>query len=546
MQSLKRITIMCLMAALFVTVFAACSSNGNNKSTNAPTNAGGTEASAEPTDAPVKDLGIVKVVNMGDKPVIDLDKEYYPILDELTAQWGIKLRVEYVPWGQEMTTLQTRIAAGDIDLITIGPWSNYATLAASNAFYDLNKVIDQAPKLAEKFGGADGLKKLEIAGKLNYIPQFSGKTNVTTNGFLYRVDLAEQWGVKPVTDLESLNAYLYKAKEELKKPIIQGTPDSSGIAGRALGMYMDVTGDATAGISAIASKQSDPFNSVFLFEQPEYLEALKQAKQWYDDGISDPDILNSKADPGIMMQDGLLPAHFLNHFSAAKVNIIPPAMNKLNGGEADADAANPKGIKFGFLPYVTSTGKLLTANMGNTTGVAIGVNTSDEKAAAIIKFIEAVHTDKEFFDKFQYGKEGVSYVSFPTDATVDFGTIPAEKKMYRKMSTGFTNNDMARTEQIRYKDLAADLTTMQNNLDSLAVDNPLNGFIFNPEKIQNQLLAVNDVLAATSATRSGITGGKSIEDALADMNKKLKAAGLDAIIDEMNTQLQVFKEKVGA
>lgn len=524
---------------LLIMLVAACSGNNLNN-TPSQDDAVSLPSPAEDSVDGVKDLGIVKVITMGDKPQIDMEEVYYPMLDEMTAQWGIKIRAEWIPWGQELTTLQTRIAAGDIDLITTGPWANYTTLAEANAFYDLNKVIDQAPKLIEKFGGRKALSNLEINGKLNYIPQFSGNS---ANGFIYRADLAEQWGLEPVTNVETMNAFLYKGKEVYNRPMIVGP--TAELANNNLPLFANVIQPDT-GAPAVMVDLSNPFEAFFMYDMPEYLQALKLAKQWYDDGITNPDFLNSQENEGNMFQDDLLPSVVMNHFAAAKVNIIPQAVSKLNGGEADADASNPRGIKIGFYPYMMDDAKILPQNMGNTTGVAIGVNTSDEKAAAIIKFIEAVHTDKAFFDKFQYGIEGVTYESFPTDTTVSFGTIPNEKRVYRKISTGFTNADMVRTEQIRYKDLAEDLDKIEEMIDSRTADvNPLNGFIFNPEKVQNQILAVNDVLARTKAIRAGITGNKSAEEALEEMVKMLKAAGVQAIVEEMNVQLQEFKARTG-
>jgi putative aldouronate transport system substrate-binding protein len=538
MKKVKKIGKLVLTSTLMLSALSACS-GGNNavEPSQSPTGTANNEGVVEQ----VKDLGIVKVVNMGAKPTLDMDKEYYPILDELTKPFGIKIRVDYVAWGEEKTTLQTRIAAGDIDMMAIGPWSNYSTLSRSNAFYDLNKVIDQAPKLIEKFGGKDELKKLEIDGKLNYIPQFSGKSNINANGVLYRADLGEKWGLAPITDLASLEAYLYRGKEELNRPMFQGNSD---VASWLKGLFYTNPTDLNIGLDFVASDSKDPYKAVNIYEAPEYLDALKLAKKWYDEGITDPDILNNAVDVGVMMQDDVLPISLVNHFQSYKMNFMPQAMNKLNGGEADANAANPKGVKFDFFPYLTADAKLVAPNMGNTTGVALGVNISDEKAAALIKFIEAVHTDKEFFDKFQYGKEGVSYASFPSDTTVDFGTISGEERMYRKVSVGFTNNDMIRTEKIRYSDLEEKISSIQAKLDSLAVDNPINGFIFDPSKVENQIMAVNEVLTSLSATRAGITGKKSAEEALEEMNNKIKAAGAQAIIDELNVQLAAFKAQV--
>ena len=350
----------------------------------------------------------ITVLNMGAEPEIDMDADYYPILDELTQPFGKKFRVEFIAWGEEKSTLQTRIAGGNYDATVIGPWSNYVSLAQSNAFYDLNKVIDKVPELVESYGGKEELKKLEINGKLNYIPQYTTKS---PDGATYRLDLAEKWGID-VTDYDSLEKYIYKAKEEFGRPMMY----SNNVAGWIVQNFIALTGtDTSAGLAdlAISSTHDDPYTAVFVYELPEYKQALEKAKQWYDDGITDPDVLNTTVDAGVMLQDGLIPVHLANHVDSARTNFVPQAVLKLNGGEeGDPNAENPNNIHFGFLPYYPKDTKMFDQNMGNTTGLAINASVSDETAEAIIKFVEAAHTDKEFFDKYQYGKEGVSYESF--------------------------------------------------------------------------------------------------------------------------------------
>lgn len=389
------------------------------------------------------------------------------------------------------------------------------------------------------YGGLEELKKLEINGKLNYIPQYTAKS---PDGATYRMDLAEKWGID-VTDYDSLKSYVYKARDEFKRPMMY----SSNVAGWIMQNFAALTGtDTSAGLSdlPISSLHDDPFKAVFVYELLEYKKALTEAKAWYDDGITDPDVLNTTADAGVMLQDGLIPVHLANHIDSARMNFVPQAVLKLNGGEAgDPDAKNPKNIHFGFMPYYPKNMMMFDQNMGNTTGIAINASVSDATAEAIIRFVEAAHTDKTFFDKYQYGKEGVSFTAFPSDTTVDYGSLPGEARMYRKFSTALTDSRLARDERMRYADTEAEWNEIRARIDSMIEPNPLNGFVFDSANVENEILAVTDVLNSTTAIRCGILGGKSVDEALSEMTSRLKDAGIERIINELNAQLAAFKEK---
>lgn len=479
------------------------------------------------------EIETVTIVNMGSEPTCDMD-QYYEMLDQMTEQWGIKIRVQYLAWGEETKTLQTMIAGGSVDAVAIGPWSNYTTLAKANAFYDLNKVIDEAPKLIEMYGGKEELKKLEINGKLNYIPQWSGKNSTNANGILYRLDKAKEWGIGEIKDIDTLEQYLYKAKEEYQRPVY----NTSGVVSNLLPLFMDVIG---MNDYVMGATQDDPYTYKNLIETDEFLQAVKLAKKWYDDGIINPDVLNSNVDSGVMLQDDMVPCVPDNHFASAKANILPQAMNKLNGG----DTSNPNNIEFAFWPYATSTEKFYTENQGNTTGIALISKISDKKARGLIKFIEAAHTDKEFFDKFQYGIQGVSYVDFPTDTTVNFGDLPGEVRMYRRLNTGLTDYDLERKETTGFEALDTMIEDMQTQLNNNCIDNPINGFVFDQTNVENEVLAVNAVLDQYKALGAGITGDKTPEELVAELSSKLDAAGIDKIIDETNAQLKAYKEQAG-
>lgn len=494
----------------------------------------------------VKDLGTFTIINMGSEPSFDLEADYYPILDSLTAKWGFKARINYVQWGEEQSTLQTKVAGGDYHAVSIGPWSNYTSLAQSGYFKDLAPFLDEVPDLCEAYGGKDELLKLSIEGRgLCYIPQRTGSSNA--HGFWYRKDLCEELGVDPVTDFESMNAYLYAAKEKFGRPMIYA-PD---VIWYLEGMFDDLTGIG-AGAGMLTTLQDDPYTPVVTYDLEGYKKALEQAVQWFNDGIISPDVMNSNAlpDVGNELMAGTLPCHFANHLASGKANFIPQAMTQLNvvDGVDDADAANPNGIEFGFMPYLTDTAKIYEANNGNTTGWAINAKCSDEEAIALLKFIEAAHTDVEFFDQYQYGKQGLNYDSFTEEngeRYISYGDLDAGTRMYRKLATGLTDEVLARNERMKYPELEQFFMDQEAELEKRVTANPLNGFVFDTTNVENQIMAVGQATSNLASYNAGIIGNKTVDEAIQEMKDAAYDNGLQDIIDELARQLQEYKEKNG-
>ena len=70
------------------------------------------------------------------------------------------------------------------------------------------------PELTKHYEQLDKavLEECEMNGKLYGLPQLDYKTSVRNGIFLYREELCDKWGIEKVTDLDSMEQYLYTAK----------------------------------------------------------------------------------------------------------------------------------------------------------------------------------------------------------------------------------------------------------------------------------------------------------------------------------------------
>ncbi len=492
------------------------------------------EAAEEAEEVP--DLGQLTAITIGTAPAIDLEEEFYPALDAITQErWGFTIRFDFVSWGETSSTYQTKVTTGDYDLYTVGPWGNYTTFASQNAFYDLSTIIDQVPDLVEKYGGQEQFDQIKINDKLCYIPQYQGKEGVSPNGITYRTDVLEDWGISAITDMDSLDTYLKTATEKDGKAQIY----NKEVAAFVYQILADYIPTNLIGISEypVCTTSEDPYTAIFSYETPEYLEAITTVADWYESGVIDSDIQNTTQQASDLMISGVTSCEATNHLQNSRSAIVQATMSGING-ESDTDGSNPEGVDIDFWAYPQN---YYVSNMGNDTGLAINSKCSEEVAVALLKFIEAVHTEKDLFDLFQYGIEGVTYDSFPTDDTVSFGNIETDNQIYRKMGLGFSDTALARSAEAKYSEVDDKIGAIVDDCVSEAQYNPLNGFIFDKSNVENEILAVTDAMAQTSGVRCGIIpSGMTVEEAVDDMCEQLKAAGIETIIEELQTQIDEY------
>lgn len=251
------------------------------------------EPSDSKYDEPVANL---KAVVLGTPPAEGMD-ELYRQLDALTIpELNCTLRFEFIPWGDERAQLNIAVASGEYDLIPNGVFSDYRTLIAKNAFLDLNDYLGLVPTLVEHYTGVSGtLADCEISGGLYGIPQYNPGILDADEGFSFREDLRKEWGLAPITDLETMEAYLYRAKEEeayKDNPLITDNRIWTSlwllVSG---GKYLEV-GSAleTPFLVALAD---EPGTLVKRMETPEFQEVVTYIRKWQEDGILAQNLLSS-------------------------------------------------------------------------------------------------------------------------------------------------------------------------------------------------------------------------------------------------------------
>ncbi|MDQ0060298.1 DUF3502 domain-containing protein [Paenibacillus harenae] len=505
-----------LLAVAIVGLMAACADRKPEGAAD-PGNASGDGVPAEVVQ--------LKAVTMGTEPISGMDN-FYKQLDAMTIEdLDMTVRFDFIPWGEEKNEIGRTIATKEYDLYVGGFWTDFKQYAKRNAFVDLAPMLDRVPALAEHYG--DILDRAKLDGKLYGIPSF-GKPAAGYYGVLYREDLRRQWGLPAIDSFDSLERYLYKAMRQY--------PDTPMINDKRFG---DVLWELLAGGDyytivkdyAVAPVR-DPYKVMSKYDTPEYEGLVRKAKQWYDDGIVDRDILASQGNEtsktfGLLKADKK-PLEFSNHFGAVSGNYI------------DVLKARYPEQQFGWLDIgfdlYPETVFLPKVSVDTSTMISIGSNSLYPELA--LKFLEKAHTDRAYYDLLMYGIEGENYRL--DDGRVSYEGIPEQNR--KPGWTGLTDGYMSYSAKApgEWQAIVDKLTVTEG--PKLAEANgihPYEGFTFDASVVSAELERLEKVREAyVQPLDVGV--GNDIDSELAEMRSELKMAGIDAYLNSLQSQLFTY------
>ena len=486
-------------------------------------------ASPEPSQADAEPMTL-RVMAMGNEPDYAVE-EFYAQLDALTVpELGCVVRFSYIPWGDEKTTINNAIAAGEYDIYCNGVFTDYRSLAERNAFIDLNGYLDLTPQLVAHYQALspDALAQCEINGGLYGFPQAEAVTTSRDGIFLYRDDLLAEWGLPPVTSFETMEDYLYAAKAD---PRFQAYPmivDNriwqclwEMLSGRE---YMEITTMEDMRYAVVAL--DDPYRVVCRMETETFRTILAYVKQWYQDGIIDEKILGLTDNEGVqalaMLMAGQKPCETNSTVNAVGVHYMPYLLE-----------AHPEWSWSLF--YNSQDALVYRKSMADAT--CISVSSRCQYPETAVRFIEKAHTDQRYYDLLVYGVEGMQY--HLVDGRVSYEGISAAQQRVRW--TGLVDSLMERPVSTEDSPWLQTLEAYEQQirwLEDVAGDSPLIGL--------NLSMGGYDTSGLDAAwdlymkpLLCGITD--DLEADYAAAMEALYAAGLQDYLDQVQRQLTEYQ-----
>jgi len=513
---------MVLMASLFI---SGCGANGTNA-------ANGRESGTQAT-APVTAL---KAITLGNPPEGGLE-ELYEQLDALTIpELNCTLRFEFIPWGDERKQINIATASGEYDFIPGGVFSDYRTLISKNAFLNINNYLELVPELEAHYTEyyAGGLEACEINGGLFGIPQFGlGGVKNSDEGFFYREDLRKEWDLDEVAGLETLEAYLYRAKQEERyqdEPLITDNRIWSSLwLMLTKGKYIEV--NSMLETPFVVVEAANPSVVLNRMETPEFLEVLSYIKKWRDDGILESDMLafsDNEGDRGkqLMLADK----------KPCETNATIWPLN--NSYIPMLTEAHPD-WEYAFFPYVSNNQNWYSSSLAEASVISISSKTKSPETA--IRLLEKIHTDLRYYRLVAYGAEGIHY-------NLEGEYLNYEGIDQANRFSGWTacSDDLLKIDSIPYnidwhEGAWTKTTDWMAEISQKSEANPLNGFVFLINGLENEISSIEQVrLKYFRPLLCGYT-----EDYAADLeiaNEALRGAGFDEYLTGMQQQVEALGE----
>lgn len=468
---------------------------------------------------------------------------------------NIHLNFSYVAGGDYKDKLSMALVAQeDYDLMFCGSWHGLTTFIQQGNFADLSSYFnnDAFPGLksafSENFVDAmtsyvlmeDGSYKKGIFG-INLASYYED-----SRGFMYREDLRTKYNCDPITDEESLLAYVQTVVEN--EPDMVGVSlwnffrlDSPWYSAKHDNVYtqdnVNILGDQTWVYVGLSEDGKTVLNAVVAGDSEEEFAKMPEGYQY--DFITEYTKERTKWNPYLSPTRGSTDAVE----KPAVITYCP--LSEYESKVKDGKANNPD-AEFGF--YVIEDAQrnkeegAVICDMATNNWLV--VPEWSEKTDAVMYFLDWMFGNQEAHDLFQYGVEGVDW-----EATADGGYKQlelSEDEQYFMPTYSFTLNPT----YIRDSEFVAGDADLKERFaymydESTYQLSPLAGFAFNPANVETQVANVSALSNELQLTLS-MYDAEEAEAKINTWHEEAVKVGLEDIRAELIAQIQAFLDAKNA
>lgn len=530
MRKIVKILALVLAVALAVSLAACGSSNtGSNAQSTSSAAAAQSTSAADSKATETSKFVRLSYVMLGDPPTNgQLEKVQAKWNEIFKSKINAELTLKWVEWADWYTKYNLLLASGEpLDLITTASdWLDLWPNAQKGAFMNLDDLLPKyAPKTWEEVPKEDW-EQSKYNGKIVTIPE-DHYTQWVNHGIFYRGDWAKEFGItEPIKDWETMGKYFQGIKD--KKPGVIPW-DVNGTKNEATDGWVISHTDAVAldmvptGFLKVFWGKS--YNEKYtawspIFDQT-YVDYAKMMKEWGDKGYWREDVLNYKGDTRAELKAG-------------KSGADQHHTQTYRGLRYDMDKAQP-GSELQMFAFADTRNNLISMPVTHG-GTSIGAHSQNPERALMA--YELIRQDQEVYRLFNWGMEGVQYVIKDGKLTSPDGYDDKRDGFY----TDFWGGRMDKFELPSTTEYPG-IYDIFKKYDSIKKPYPYGRFVFNKQPIEAELAAISDV---TNQLGAAIAYGKAGDPvkAVDTLRSKLKAAGYDKVLAEVQKQLDAYKAVV--
>ncbi len=518
MKKSMRLAALLLALCMILTAFAGCGGNGGNdsKPESKPaqkSSSTGTEESKAPEAGDLdtsKEVEIVMYV-VSDRPAKqdEIDENYNKIFKE---KLNTTLKVNWLSWAEYSNKYPLLFSSGEeFDLAYTATWLKFSSLAQKGAFMELDELWPKyAPKNWAKQTDA-AKEQATVNGKLYCIPTLL--PTYSSQGPIYRTDILEgtDWTDK-MENFDDLEAYCdaVKANAPEMEPL---NVYSNGLG--YFGWYLCVNtnykyavGNAN-GVPCYIDVTADKPTVVPSYEIPELKEYLTMTHRWNEKGYWSKSALS---DTDSQKMQGGKAACTIHNIDTYESRYIEHPEWKFEYADFRKDVS--------YLPFTQDA--LVVSNTAK----------NPERALALYDLITS---DKEAYRAFYFGIEGTSYED-----------VNGQVKMLDTDNYGTSACWAARVPEFHMatEGSPASVKEYKAEWDKYIADQNGKGaaryaaFVLDTSMMETEFAAVQNVTQEYFLPLE--LGFVDLESGLADYTEKMKAAGMEKVVEEMQKQIDAY------
>lgn len=491
-------------------VLTGCGSNGSTeKSTAAESSTAALSSSvAEATsDVPEKAVDLTWYL-VGPQHDPDVDLICQKASEYLKDKLNVNLKLSVFSYGDAYNQkVNAMLAAGEaFDIAFTAGWAaDYRNNAQSGYFLALDDYLAKNPAIIDVCG-KDFINGGKINGKIYGVQ--TNKEQAHQWGLLLKKDLVDKYkvdvnSIKKLADLEPVFDQIKKNEPNIT-PLLSVQMDSPY---QFLDWDTFSDDDVPGALYADNSKKT----VVNQFLEPVTIEYYKQMQGYYKKGYIPADAATMENQVTLLTS---------GKYFAAESSLKPG-----KDAEMKASTGGIEWIQVGLTTPVKSNREI------NGSMLAIPKNSKNPDRA--FKFIEMLYTDKTLRNMFSFGIEGTHYDKV-SDKVIK---IRDDNKGYTSAGNGWRFGD-------QFKDYLMD-NEDPNKWDNFKKFNEsataLNslGFSFKKDSVEAEVAACKSVVQ--NYYKQLFAGAvKDVDAEVAKFDKELKAAGVEKVIKEMQTQYDAF------
>jgi putative aldouronate transport system substrate-binding protein len=500
-----------LVSTMMITTMAtlaACTSN-TTESTPAPatpTASTATTATAQPiATAKPLDQVTLNIVFPGD-PQPDQASVNAAIEKAVKDELNVKLNYTYVPWDDYATKVKVMTSTGgNVDILWTHP-ELLAQLISSNSVAALDDAIAKVGKDLKANIPDYYWPVVQVKGKTYGVPAAQIGTAAGYATFTVRKDLREKYGLPEIKTLDDMLAFYAAVKKN--------NPEIIPLSQSNTSFDLNFKEEFVRGLPSGVGIDMNTMKAENMLDTPAYKKGLDFHRELFNKGYISKDVLSIK--------------DFRAAFAAGKAASVIGDLPEYNINARTASAIPGAQVEFVRIQITPKVFQEVTT--WNYQSIAAG-SKNIERAVAFLNWFQK---NQQNYDLLTLGVEGKHYVI--KDGAVNFpaGVDPA-KPPYLPFEWIWQNPKFMKSKGTdvkgffeAYKDYDKDVTLRF----------PAMGFLFDSSTIKTEVASLDSVNAEYGTVLK--SGTADVDKVLPQFKEKMKQAGIDKAVAEVQKQLDAF------